>query len=129
MRLLLDTHVAIWAVSDTQRPPRKIRDLISDPQTNIYVSAASVLEIAIKRAGGRGNVPPFSSVVAVGYFRQSGYRLLDMTAEHAMAVEQLPVLHGDPFDRLLIAQALAEPLRLVTHDRKVAAYSDTIIHF
>ena len=129
MKLLLDTHVAIWAVSDIQKLTREIRALISDTGNDIHVSAASVLEIAIKYAGGRGNAPPFSSAVAVGYFRQSGYLLLHVSVEHALAVEQLPVLHGDPFDRLLVAQALTEPLRLVTHDSKLAAYSDTIITF
>lgn len=129
MKVLLDTHVAIWAVSQISKLTQDVRDIVSDAQNDIYVSAVSVFEIAIKYAAGRGNAPPFSAAVAIGYFRGSGYILLDVTWEHALAVEKLPLLHGDPFDRLLVAQALAEPLRLVTHDSKVAAYSDTIISF
>ncbi len=129
MRVLLDTHVAIWAVSQVGKLSQGVRNIVSDPANDIHVSVVSVFEIAIKFAAGRGNAPPFSAAVAIGYFRQSGYVLLEVTAEHALAVENLSALHGDPFDRLLVAQALTEPLRLVTHDVKVAAYSDTIILF
>ena len=70
---------------------------------------------------------PVSSQDAVRFFRQSGYRFLNVEAEHAMAVEDLPAHHQDPFDRMLVAQALMEPMRLMTHDPLVALYSDTII--
>jgi PIN domain nuclease of toxin-antitoxin system len=70
---------------------------------------------------------PVSSQQAVGYFRESGYRFLAIEAEHAVAVEGLPAHHQDPFDRILVAQALVEPMRLITHDPLVALYSDTII--
>lgn len=70
---------------------------------------------------------PVSSRDAVRYFTASGYRLLAIEPEHVVAVETLPAHHQDPFDRLLVAQALVEPMRLVTHDRFVALYSDTII--
>jgi PIN domain nuclease of toxin-antitoxin system len=65
----------------------------------------------------------------VRYFGEAGFATLDITAEHAAAVEDLPRLHGDPFDRLLIAQALIEPLRLLTHDAQVAAYGDMVLLF
>ena len=90
------------------------------------VSVASVWEIAIKHSLGRGDMP-VSSQDAVRYFTASGYRLLAIESEHVVAVEALPAHHQDPFDRLLVAQALVEPMRLVTHDRFVALYSDTII--
>jgi PIN domain nuclease of toxin-antitoxin system len=90
------------------------------------VSVASVWEIAIKHALGRGQMP-VSSQDAVRHFRQSGYRLLPVQAEHVVFVEELPFHHQDPFDRILIAQALTEPMRLLTHDSLVARYSDTII--
>lgn len=70
---------------------------------------------------------PVSAEQALGYFRQAGYRLLSIEPEHAVAVEQLPPHHQDPFDRLLVAQALTEPLRLLTHDALVIRYSETIV--
>ena len=129
MKLLLDTHVAIWAVAYSPRLPTTVTDLIRDTGNEIFVSVVTVWEIAIKRALGKRSAPHFSAAQAVGYFRGSGYRLLDVSAEHAVGVESLPHLHADPFDRLLVAQAMAEPLRLLTRDAKVAAYSDSIIVF
>jgi len=129
VRLLLDTHVALWAVVDDPRLSAKARDLIGDPANEIFISAGSVWEIAIKHALARGtkNDMPISATEALEYFTDSGYRLLDITPLHATGIETLPALHSDPFDRLLIAQALTEPLRLLTHDKRVASYSDTII--
>lgn len=126
MRLLLDTHIAFWALADDRRLSVHARAAIADPANEVYVSAASIWEIAIKYALGRGAIP-FSATAALGYFRQAGYLLLDVKPEHAVAVESLPPHHGDPFDRLLIAQALAEPLRLLTHDHALGAYSDTVM--
>ena len=129
MNILLDTHVAIWALLVPERLTNSVRSLIADADNLVHVSAASIWEIAIKRALRRASAPPFSAHVAVASFREAGFVLLDVTSEHAIAVETLPRLHADPFDRLLVAQALTEPLRLVTRDPKVAAYSDTIIAF
>ena len=129
MKLLLDTHVAIWAVAFSPRLPPAIAELLRDAGNEIFVSVVTVWEIAIKRALGKRSAPPLSAAQAVGHFRASRYRLLDVTVEHAMGVESLPHIHADPFDRLLVAQALAEPLRLLTRDAKVAAYSDSIIRF
>lgn len=126
MNLLLDTHVALWAITDSPKLPPSARKHIQSPQTTVWVSAASVWEIAIKHALGRGDMP-VSSQDAVGYFLQSGYRFLAVDAEHAVAVENLAAYHQDPFDRILVAQALVEPMRLMTHDPLVAIYSDTII--
>ena len=130
MRLLLDTHVALWAVADDPRLPVKARDLILDPGNMIHVSAASVWEIAIKHALARGgpNDMPVSGQEASGYFEAAGYVLLPISAQHAAGVEALPPLHADPFDRLLISQALIEPLRLVTHDQAIARYGEPIIY-
>ena len=126
MNLLLDTHVALWAITDSEKLPSDARRVIESPRTSVWISAASVWEIAIKHALGRGDMP-VSSRDAVRYFRESGYRILAVDAEHAMAVEGLPAHHQDPFDRILVAQALVEPMRLMTHDPVVARYSDTII--
>ncbi len=126
MNLLLDTHIALWAIADSPKLPTAARELIETPTSTVWVSAASVWEISFKRALGKGDMP-VSSADALRYFQQSGYQMLAITAEHTVAVEALPLHHNDPFDRLLVAQALTEPLRLITHDAMVALYSDTII--
>lgn len=127
MNLLLDTHVALWAITDSPKLPQKAREIIQWPKTTVWVSVASVWEIAIKYALGRGDMP-VSSQDAVRYFRESGYRFLAIEAEHAVAVEELAAHHQDPFDRILVAQSLVEPMRLMTHDPLVALYSDTIMN-
>lgn len=126
MRLLLDTHIALWALTDSPRLGDRARRLILSPANRVTVSAASVWEIAIKHAPGRGDMP-ISGQEAIGYFEQAGYELLPVMPVHAAAVEDLPAHHQDPFDRLLIAQALAEPLRLLTRDPIFVRYSDTVI--
>ena len=126
MNLLLDTHVALWAITDSPKLPQKARELVESPKSAVWISAASVWEIAIKHALGRGDIP-VSSQDAVRFFRESGYRFLPLEVEHAIAVGELPTHHQDPFDRILVAQALVEPMRLMTHDPMVARYSDTII--
>jgi PIN domain nuclease of toxin-antitoxin system len=88
-----------------------------------------VWEILIKHALARGgpNDMPISAQEALGYFKDAGFELLSISPNHAVAAETLGPLHGDPFDRILIAQALTTPLRLLTHDQRIAAYSDTVI--
>ncbi len=126
MNLLLDTHVALWAITDSPKLPQKARELIESTRSLVWISSATVWEIAIKHSLGRGDMP-VSSQDAVRYFRESGYRFLAIEPEHAAAIEDLPAHHGDPFDRILVAQALVEPMRLITHDPIVARYNDTII--
>ncbi|MDG4550118.1 MAG: type II toxin-antitoxin system VapC family toxin [Candidatus Contendobacter sp.] len=126
MNVLLDTHVALWAITDSLRLSPKARDVVLASRNNLWISTASLWEIAIKHGLGRGNMP-ISGKEALGYFRQAGYGILPIEPDHAVAVEQLASLHQDPFDRILIAQALTEPMRLLTHDETVASYSDTII--
>ena len=129
MNLLLDTHIALWAVFGHRRLPPRARALISDPQNAVTVSVASLWEIAIKHAIVRAGVRaiPVSANEAFGHFERAGYALLAISSAHARAVETLPPHHKDPFDRMLIAQALSEPMRLLTHDPGLARYSDTII--
>jgi PIN domain nuclease of toxin-antitoxin system len=126
LNLLLDTHVALWAITDNPKLPLSARELIQSAKTTVWVSAASVWEIAIKHGLGRGDMP-VSGQDALRYFNEAGYRLLAIEPEHAAAVGELPAHHQDPFDRILIAQALVEPMRLMTRDPMVARYSDTII--
>lgn len=103
--------------------------MVSDERNEVFVSVVSIVEIAIKNTRGRRNAAPFSSETAMGYFLGSGYRMLDVKVDHALVLEGLPPLHHDPFDRLLVAQALSEPLKLLTRDAIVAQYSDAIIRF
>lgn len=126
MNLLLDTHVALWAITDSPKLPKKAREMIESPKSSVWISAATLWEIAIKHGLGRGDMP-VSGQDALRYFRDSGYRFLPVEPEHAAAVEELPAHHSDPFDRILVAQALTEPMRLITHDPVVARYNDTIL--
>jgi PIN domain nuclease of toxin-antitoxin system len=123
---LLDTHIALWALTDDARLSAGARALIEDPANQVAVSAASVWEIAIKHGLGRGDMP-VSGAAALDWFRQAGYDLLPVTPDHAAAVEALPDHHRDPFDRLLIAQATSEPMRLITRDPLVALYGGAVI--
>ena len=127
MNLLLDTPIALWAIVDSPRLSPQARTLIVSSKTTVWVSAASLWEITIKHSLGRGGMP-ISGHEALGYFRDAGYQLLPVDAHHAVAVADLPTHHQDPFDRILVAQALLEPMRLITCDPLVARYSDTIIN-
>ncbi|MBI2375567.1 MAG: type II toxin-antitoxin system VapC family toxin [Deltaproteobacteria bacterium] len=126
MRLLLDTHVALWAIAADRRLPRSARDLIRDSENDVYVSAATVWEISIKHALGTGRMP-ISGAAAHDYFEDAGYISVPISSTHASAVEGLPRIHGDPFDRIIVAQSIVEPFRLVTHDETVASYHPSII--
>lgn len=125
MKLLLDTHIALWAITDDPKLPDQARGLIALASNDIFVSAASIWEISIKHGLGRGNMP-ISGNEALAYFQEAGYRLLPINAEHAAFVETLPPLHADPFDRILVAQALSEPMRLITHDATVVGYGELV---
>lgn len=127
MRLLLDTQIAIWSISGSEKLSEQMREMLASGSTTVNVSAVSIWEIAIKFALAKASAPPFSAIDSIAHCRTMGYDLLPVTPEHAAAVGSLPLHHGDPFDRLLVAQALSEPLRLVTADKKIAAYSDTVI--
>jgi len=126
LNLLLDTHVALWAITDSPKLQKRARELIESLRSSVWISAATVWEIAIKHSLGRKDIP-VSSRDALRYFQESGYRFLPIEPEYATAVEELPSHHADPFDRILVAQALVEPMRLMTHDPLVAHYCDTII--
>ena len=128
MNILLGASVAIWALAAPERLRQASRDLIAGSDNEIVVSAVSVCEIAIKyRLGKRVGAPPFSGVRALELFHAAGYRLLALTADHAAALESLPEMHADPFDRLLIAQALYEPLRLMTADAELSKLGGNIL--
>ncbi|WP_449371610.1 type II toxin-antitoxin system VapC family toxin [Thiomonas sp.] len=126
MNVLLDTHVALWAITDDARLSARAREMILSERTTVWVSAVSVWEIAIRHGMGLGDMP-VSGQEALGYFREAGYRFLPVEPEHATAVEALPRHHQDPFDRLLVAQAVTEPMHLLTHDAKQARYGELVV--
>lgn len=126
MKLLLDTHIALWAITADPKLPQSALNMIMSANNEIIVSAASIWEISIKHSLGRGNMP-VSGNEAFGYFQEAGYRLLSVSAEHAAYVENLPPIHADPFDRILIAQAICEPMKLITHDTVLSGYSELVM--
>jgi PIN domain nuclease of toxin-antitoxin system len=127
MNLLLDTHIAIWAIEDNRRLSKRARRLIASPSSSVFVSVASVWEIAIKDALQRGaRSMPLSGQQAAELFAETGFQIIPVSLEHALAVESLPPHHDDPFDRLIVGTAQTEPFRLVTHDARLAAYGGAI---
>jgi PIN domain nuclease of toxin-antitoxin system len=125
VRILLDTHIILWAVTDSPKLPESARKMILDERNRIYFSSASIWEVAIKHAMAPEQMP-VSSQDLLQYAGQSGYEELPVSAEHAVTVETLPPVHKDPFDRILVAQAVAEPMRLLTHDRLLSKYSSCV---
>jgi PIN domain nuclease of toxin-antitoxin system len=117
-RLLLDTHVLLWSLDDSPLLSRRLREVLEDPANDVFVSAASGWEIAIKRALGKLQAP---HDLEAG-IRQQGFTLLVITFQHAEHAGALPPHHGDPFDRMLIAQAQIEGLVLVTRDARIPLY-------
>src|SRR5690606_33800572 len=126
VHLLLDTHVALWAIVDNPELSTQAREWIAAPRNTVWISAASVWEIAIKHSLGRGDMP-VSAKDALDYFRKAGYQMLPIEPEHAAAVEALPMHHQDPFDRLLVAQAQTEPMRLLTRDAQILRYGELAV--
>ena len=123
MKLLLDTHVLLWAMLDSPALPARFAVAIAAPDAELFVSAATVWEIAIKRGLGKLSVPDDLFDHAL----DAGCVALPVTWAHALAVERLPALHADPFDRLLIAQARIERLTLVSADRVFGSYNVALL--
>jgi PIN domain nuclease of toxin-antitoxin system len=125
VRLLVDTHLLLWAVASSSQLPRGARVLIEDPANEVYYSAASIWEISIKsalrRKDFRVDVPALLAALP-----RMGFVELPVTGAHAARVMQLANIHRDPFDRLLVAQSVVEPLTLLTNDALLARYRDGI---
>lgn len=117
-RLLLDTHVLLWWLSDSPKLSEKVLAAISDGNNDIFVSAASVWEISIKKAIGKLEAPDdMDSIV-----EEEGFLKLPITLYHGQQAGDLPLLHRDPFDRMLVAQAQAEGLTIATSDINIPRY-------
>lgn len=123
MKLLVDTHLLVWWVAG-RRLPREAAALIADPGNEVFASAASIWELAIKSGLGRIDVDPGELLRSL---ETGGFASLPVTNRHALAVATLPAIHGDPFDRLLVAQSKVEGMSLLTHDRILSAYGALVV--
>lgn len=128
MQLLLDTHALLWWLADSPRMKAAWRNAISDAQSRVVVSAASIWEIAIKASMGRLWLDLPENLALEGLASACGFEDLPVRAQHAAAVARLPKHHADPFDRVLIAQAQLEQLTLVSVDQAMAAYEVALLH-
>ncbi len=131
MNLLLDTHIAIWALNDDAALSKKARDLILDPDNAIYYSAVSVWEIMLKHARRPGSIP-FNEADFVESCKDAGFIPLNLADKHILAVHTLSrpadaKEHNDPFDRLLLSQAKVENLSFLTHDELISDYLERCI--
>jgi PIN domain nuclease of toxin-antitoxin system len=127
VNLLLDTNALLWSLVDSDRLGVAARLLITEPRNVVYVSAASAWEIAIKTSLGKLSAPDTGAAWLPEALRASRFTPLSITIEHALGVERLPKHHADPFDRLLLAQAIAEQLTIVTSDRRLEAYGVPLV--
>jgi PIN domain nuclease of toxin-antitoxin system len=124
MKLLIDTHILLWWLSDDTKLPGNARQLISTPDNAIFVSHASLWEIQIKAMAGKlsANLQNIIQQLPENIFQQ-----LPIHANHLLTLGKLPPHHQDPFDRMLIAQAIHEPMHLLTHDKQLSNYSELVI--
>jgi len=125
LKLLLDTHLLLWAAGEPEQLPIAALALLNDPQNELLFSAASLWEVAIKRGLGRANFRIDPRLLRRGLL-DNGYSELPITSEHAVAIDGLPPIHKDPFDRILVAQSIVEGITLLTADPLVAQYAGPI---
>ena len=123
MRLLLDTHILLWLMQDAPQLSPSARRLIEEAES-VHVSSVSLWEVAIKRSLGKLILDPDE---LDRHLAASAVLALDVSWAHARQLRALPAHHGDPFDRMLVAQAMVEPLHLLTHAASLAAYSELVI--
>ncbi|HZC24654.1 MAG TPA: type II toxin-antitoxin system VapC family toxin [Candidatus Binatia bacterium] len=121
MKLLLDTHLLLWAAGQPNRLSASARKLITSPANDLLFSAASIWEVAIKRGLGRNDFQAEPRLLRRGLL-DNGYNELPILSDHVVAIDTLPPIHKDPFDRLLVAQATVEGITLLTTDSMVAQY-------
>ena len=121
MKYLLDTQLLLWAAGDTGKLGPAARKLLSDPRNELLFSAASLWEVAIKATLGRADFQVDPRLLRRGLI-DNGYTELPVASQHAVSIDTLPPLHKDPFDRLLLSQALTEGIALLTTDERLARY-------
>ncbi|EGY28707.1 hypothetical protein Rin_00013540 [Candidatus Regiella insecticola 5.15] len=125
MKLLLDTHLLLWAAGESNRLSEEARRLIDSPKNELLFSVASLWEIAIKQGLGRDDFRVDARLLRRGLL-DNGYSELLISSEHAVAINNLPLIHKDPFDRMLVSQAMVEGIILLTSDAFVAQYPGSI---
>jgi PIN domain nuclease of toxin-antitoxin system len=125
LKLLLDTHLLLWAAGQPERLSEAASMLLSDPENELTFSSASLWEIAIKHGLGRQDFKVNPRLLRRGLL-DNGYSELPITSEHAVAIDSLPSIHKDPFDRILVAQAIVEGITLVTADPLIMQYPGPI---
>lgn len=125
MKLLLDTHLLLWAAGQPKKLTAAARKLLNDPDNELLFSAVSLWEVAIKRGLDRADFQVDARVLRRGLL-DNGYAELPLLGEHAVAIDHLPPIHKDPFDRMLVAQASVEGITLLTADSLVAEYPGPI---
>jgi PIN domain nuclease of toxin-antitoxin system len=125
VKLLLDTHLLLWAAGEPRRLSKQARTLIDNPDNELLFSAASLWEVAIKRGLGREDFKVDARLLRRGLL-DNGYSELPIRSDHVVATESLPPIHKDPFDRILVAQATVEGITLLTIDSHVSQYPGPI---
>jgi PIN domain nuclease of toxin-antitoxin system len=126
MKYLVDTHILIWAVANTHMLSASAKSILSDATSEFFFSAASIWEIALKCAK-HPDVMPLSAADARREFLAAGFKELKIDSESAVAVGTLPLIHGDPFDRLLIAQSRVNGMKFLSHDHLIAPYDENVV--
>ncbi|WP_152045431.1 type II toxin-antitoxin system VapC family toxin [Aureimonas psammosilenae] len=125
MKLLLDTHILIWA-AEGSRLPKTVITAMEDTDNELFFSVVSIWEFVIKTSLGREGIKGEGALLRDGLLA-SGYRELEVTAAHVLGVRDLPPIHGDPFDRLLLAQSRVEGLIFLTADATIARYPSNVM--
>jgi PIN domain nuclease of toxin-antitoxin system len=125
MRLILDTHLLLWAAGRSHRLPKTVRALLEDPANDVFFSAASLWEIVIKSSLRKQDFDVDVAVLRPA-LTEMGFAELPISGAHAERLASLPALHNDPFDRMLVAQSLAEPLLLLTNDAVLGGYGESV---
>lgn len=125
MKLLLDTQLLIWGAGEPSRLSRQARNLLDDPDNELLFSAASLWEVSIKRALGKKDFMVDPRLLRRGLL-DNGYGEFSIVSDHVVAIDNLPPVHKDPFDRVLVAQAMVEGVTLLTTDRRLTQYPGSI---
>ena len=123
MKILLDTHVLVWALSSPEKIKPKVQDLLVDIDNIVFVSIASLWELQIKKSLNKISLPDDF----ISQLQENGFELLDINYKHIAKLDELPLIHRDPFDRMLVAQTIHENLSLVTNDLEIMKYNIKII--
>jgi PIN domain nuclease of toxin-antitoxin system len=123
MNILLDTHFLVWAIGDTKKLHKREQELLTDPGNGVFVSVVSIWEISIKSAIGKMEMAPEAVMALPHAIREAGFELIGLEPDEAATFYRLPRTHKDPFDRMLVWQAISRKMSLMTRDKELGAYS------